>query len=164
VLEDVRRKLRAEGVRFDELMPLGAMIETPAAALTADWLARESAFLSIGTNDLTQYTLAVDRDEDTVASHYDELHPAVLRLIRASILSARRAGVPITLCGEIAINPLATGVLLGIGLRRFSVPPLELGALRMRVRAISIEEACAQARAVMKMPSAAEVRAYLSKC
>jgi phosphotransferase system enzyme I (PtsI) len=164
VLEDVRRKLRAEGVRFDELMPLGAMIETPAAALTADWLARESAFLSIGTNDLTQYTLAVDRDEDTVASHYDELHPAVLRLIRASILSARRAGVPITLCGEIAINPLATGVLLGIGLRRFSVPPLELGALRMRVRAISIEEACAQARAVMKMPSAAEVRAFLSKC
>ena len=164
ILESVRVRLRADGVRFDEHMPLGTMIETPAAALTADWLARESAFLSIGTNDLTQYTLAVDRDEDATASHYDELHPAVLRLIRISILAARRAGVPITLCGEIAVNPLATGVLLGIGLRRFSVPPLELGALRMRVRSLGMEEACAQARAVMKMPSAVEVRAYLAKC
>jgi phosphoenolpyruvate-protein kinase (PTS system EI component) len=164
IMEEVRIRLRAEGVRFDEHMPFGAMIETPAAALTADWLARESAFLSIGTNDLTQFTLATDRNEDSVVPYYDELHPAVLRLIRASILAARRAGVPITLCGEIAFNPLATGVLLGLGLRRFSVPPFELGPLRMRVRSISIEEGCAQSRAVLRMSSAADVRAYLGNC
>ncbi len=154
-------RLRGNGVQFDEHMPLGAMIETPAAALTADALARECDFLSLGTNDLSQYTLAVDRADDALRSYYDELHPSVLKLIRASAIAATRAGIPLTLCGELAANPLATEVLLGIGIRRFSVQPLELGPLKLRIRSTSIQRSAAIARDILKMGCAEEVRRYL---
>jgi phosphotransferase system enzyme I (PtsI) len=142
-------------------MPIGAMIETPAAALTADALARECDFLALGTNDLAQYTLAVDRADDSLSSYYDELHPSVLRLIRASAIAATRAGIPLTICGELAANPLATEVLLGIGIRRFSVQPFELGPLKLRIRSTSLERACTIARHVLRLGSADEVRRYL---
>jgi phosphotransferase system enzyme I (PtsI) len=164
IVEEIRVKLRAEKVAFDEYMPIGTMIEVPAAALTAETLAGESAFLSLGTNDLAQYTLAVDREDESLDAYYDELHPGVLRLIRHTVLAARRNGVPATICGELAANPLATGLLIGLGLRRFSVPPLQLCPLKMRVRAITTHEAFAWARAALRMASASEVRAYLASC
>ncbi len=160
---EVEDRLRADGVRFDEHLPIGAMIETPAAALTADAFAAECDFLSLGTNDLAQYTLAVDRCDDALADYYDELHPAVLRLIRASALAARRAGKPLTICGELAANPIATEVLIGLGIRRFSVQPLELGALKMRVRQINAVDAARTARAVLRMGTQGEVRRYLAE-
>lgn len=164
IVEEVRAKLRTEKVTFDEYMPIGTMIEVPAAALTAEALAGESAFLSLGTNDLAQYTLAVDREDEALDAYYDELHPGVLRLIRHTVIAARRSGVPATICGELAGNPLATGLLIGLGLRRFSVPPLQLAPLKMRIRSITTHEAFAWARAALRMSSASEVRTYLASC
>ncbi len=164
MVAEIRGRLRSENVAFDEYMPMGVMIETPAAALTAETLAGECSFMSIGTNDLAQYTLAVDRSDESLSHYYDEFHPAVLQAIRTSILAAQRAGVPITLCGEMAANPLATGILIGLGLRRFSVSPPQLGPLKLRVRSITAQEARSWARAALRMPTAAEIRAYLSSC
>jgi phosphotransferase system enzyme I (PtsI) len=162
VIDEVRSRLRSQGVQFDEKMKVGAMIETPGAALIARWLAAECDFLSLGTNDLTQYTLAVDREDESVAEYYDEMHPAVLHLVRASIVAAQRAGTSITLCGEMGASPLATELLIGLGLRCFSVSPQELGPLKMRVRRISAEAAGEHARIVSRMATAAEVRGYLA--
>lgn len=164
IVEEIRAKLRSEKVVFDEYMPIGTMIEVPAAALTAETIAGESAFLSLGTNDLAQYTLAVDREDEALDAYYDELHPGVLRLIRHTVVAARRNGVPATICGELAANPLATGLLIGLGLRRFSVPPLQIGPLKMRIRAITTHEAFAWARAALRMPTAGEVRTFLASC
>jgi phosphotransferase system enzyme I (PtsI) len=161
VVSDVCRRLRDDGVTFDEHIRIGTMIETPAAAIIADALARESDFLSLGTNDLVQYTLAVDRADDALGSYYDELHPAVLRLIRVSTLAAARAGIPITICGELAANPLATELLIGLGLRRFSVQPPALGALKARIRAADSNQAHTLARAALRLPTGADVREML---
>lgn len=164
MIAEIKQQLLAERIPFDDYLPVGAMIETPAAALIAETLASECAFLSIGTNDLAQYTVAVDRANESVSAWYDEFHPAVLQLIRTSILAAHRVGVPITLCGEMAGNPLAAGLLIGLGLRRFSVAPPQLGPLKMRVRSLSAAEARAWARAALRMPGPGEVRSYLGSC
>ena len=113
--------LRVEGVAFDVSAPVGVMIEIPSAALTADLLAKEADFFSIGTNDLTQYVLAVDRMNEQIAALYDPYHPAVLRLIREVIEQGHRAGIPVGMCGELAGDPRATELLLRMGLREFSM-------------------------------------------
>jgi len=123
LLEDCRVELRSEGVAFDEKMPVGAMIEVPAAAVCADLFARYLDFLSIGTNDLIQYTIAIDRIDDEVNYLYDPLNPAVLRLIQTTIRAGRKAGIPVAMCGEMAGDPRYTRLLLGMGLREFSVHP-----------------------------------------
>ncbi len=137
IVEEVKMELRNEGAPFDEHLKLGAMIETPAAAIIAGDLAAECDFLSIGSNDLTQYTLAVDRNDEGLARYYDELHPAVLRLIRMTVVAAEQHGKPLTLCGELAARADATSILIGLGLRRFSVSPHQLAPLKERVRCIS---------------------------
>ena len=113
--------LRAQGVAFDAGVPVGVMIEIPSAALTADLLAKEADFFSIGTNDLTQYVLAVDRMNEQIAALYDPYHPAVLRLIREVIEQGHLHNVPVGMCGELAGDPRATELLLGMGLREFSM-------------------------------------------
>ena len=113
--------LRAQGVAFDAGVPVGVMIEIPSAALTADLLAKEADFFSIGTNDLTQYVLAVDRMNEQIAALYDPYHPAVLRLIREVIEQGHQHGIPVGMCGELAGDPRATELLLGMGLREFSM-------------------------------------------
>lgn len=113
--------LRAQGVAFDVSVPVGVMIEIPSAALTADLLAKEADFFSIGTNDLTQYVLAVDRMNEQIAALYDPYHPAVLRLIKEVIEQGHRHNVPVGMCGELAGDPRATELLLGMGLREFSM-------------------------------------------
>jgi phosphotransferase system enzyme I (PtsI) len=123
LLADCRRSLERDGLPFDPAMPVGAMIEVPAAAVCADLFARRLDFLSIGTNDLIQYTLAIDRVDDEVNYLYDPLHPAVLRLIQGTLQAGEKAGVPVAMCGEMAGNPRFTRLLLGMGLREFSVPP-----------------------------------------
>lgn len=158
VVAEVCDRLRAEGVPFDEHVQIGTMIETPAAALIADALAAESDFLSLGTNDLVQYTLAVDRADDALQSYYDEFHPAVLRLIRATAIAAARARISLTICGELGANPLATALLIGLGLRRFSVQPLEQAALKLRIRNVDATEAYTLARRALRLPSGADVR------
>jgi phosphotransferase system enzyme I (PtsI) len=123
LLNDIKRDLAREGLRFDAHMPVGAMIEVPAAALCADSFAAQLDFLSIGTNDLIQYTLATDRMDEEVNHLYDPLHPAVLRLIQLTLRGAEHAHIPVGMCGEMAGDPRYTRLLLGLGLREFSMPP-----------------------------------------
>jgi phosphotransferase system enzyme I (PtsI) len=121
-----KSELRAAGEPFDENIEVGAMIEVPAAALSVNRFARHVDFLSIGTNDLIQYTLAVDRLDEEVNYLYDPLHPAVLKLIQMTITGGRRAGIGVAMCGEMAGDPAYTRLLLGMGLREFSAAPSSL--------------------------------------
>ncbi len=126
LIEDLKRELQGEGLAFDPEMPIGGMIEVPAAALSAGLFARKLDFLSIGTNDLIQYTLAIDRVDDEVTYLYDPLHPAVLRLIKTVIDAGQQHGVQVSMCGEMAGDPRYTRLLLGMGLSIFSAPPTSL--------------------------------------
>ncbi|MDD3762313.1 MAG: phosphoenolpyruvate--protein phosphotransferase [Nevskiales bacterium] len=123
LIETARAELRAEGKAMADDVPIGAMIEVPAAAIAAPILARHARFFSIGTNDLIQYTLAIDRVDDEVNYLYDPLHPAVLRLIHQTIEAGRKAGIPVAMCGEMAGDPRFTRLLLGLGLTDFSMHP-----------------------------------------
>ena len=123
LIEQVKQKLRDENIAFDEDIPIGAMIEVPAAAISAHLFAERLNFLSIGTNDLIQYTLAIDRLDDQVNYLYDPLHPAVLHLIKLIIDAGQKAGIPVTLCGEMAGDVRFVRILLGLGLTDFSMPP-----------------------------------------
>jgi phosphotransferase system enzyme I (PtsI) len=142
--------LRATGGPCRADVPLGAMVETPAAAMTADLLAREVDFLSIGTNDLIQYALAVDRGNPSVSAMYEPLHPAVLRMIRFVVRAARAASIPLSLCGEMAASPELVPTLLGLGLRELSVPPRAVPRVREAIRTTEIARA---SREIEDMPA-----------
>jgi phosphoenolpyruvate-protein phosphotransferase len=149
--ERVARRLRRRGERIpDKLPPLGIMIETPGAALSADALALEADFFAIGTNDLTAYTLAVDRAESDVAELYDPLHPAVLRLVQFSIEAALRMRMPVSVCGEMAANPRLTPLLLGLGLRSFSMAASAIPRVKQAVRSVEIDACARFSRRVME--------------
>ncbi len=151
IYDRVARRLRRRGERIPErLPPLGIMIETPGAALSADALALEADFFAIGTNDLTAYTLAVDRAETEVAELYDPLHPAVLRLVQFSTEAALRMRMPVSVCGEMAANPRLTPLLLGLGLRSFSMNAGAVPRVKQVVRAVDIDDCVRLARRVME--------------
>lgn len=133
LIENAKQSLREEKITFDEKIQVGGMIEIPAAALSLDIFMRKLDFLSVGTNDLIQYTLAIDRTDDSVAHLYDPLHPAVLRLVAHIIRSANRAKVPVAVCGEMAGDVLFTRLLLGFGLRQFSMHPAQLLRVKQEV-------------------------------
>ncbi len=154
-------ELRGEGRPVPERVRLGAMIEVPAAALIAEHLAREVDFFAIGTNDLTQYTLAVDRGNEQVANLFRPFHPAVLRLVERVISVGARAGIPVSLCGEMAADPLAVPVLVGLGLREFSMHPPALPLARSLVRALSFREARKMAQKALALATAKEIEEYL---
>lgn len=157
VLEEVKVQLHDRGVPFDPDVPVGVMIEVPSAALIADTLAKECDFFSIGTNDLTQYTLAVDRGNERVAHLYNALHPAVLALIDQSVRAARSAGIPISICGEMATNPLAVPLLIGLGIGELSGAPSAVPVVKEIVRAIDAEDAAGDARLALASASAEDV-------
>ena len=138
LIEQVRDELKREGLPFDPALPVGGMIEVPAAALSARAFARRLDFLSIGTNDLIQYTLAIDRIDDTVSYLYDPLHPAILRLIRMTIEAGKTYGIPVSMCGEMAGNPRCVPLLLGLGLRELSMQPGSLLEIKEVVRGAHI--------------------------
>ena len=144
------RRLKRRGVKIaDPLPPLGVMIEIPGAALAADALAAEAEFFAIGTNDLIQYTLAIDRSDEQVAHLYNPLHPAVLRLIQFAVEAALRARIGVSLCGEMAGDPRFTALLLGLGIRDLSMAPVKIGRVKQRVRALDLVAATTRARAIM---------------
>ena len=150
VLLATAARLRAEGVPIpDPLPPLGIMIEVPGAALAADAFAAECDFFALGTNDLTQYTLAIDRGDDQVAHLYNPVHPAVLRLIQFTAEAAVRARIPISVCGEIAGDPRFTPLLLGLGIRTLSMAPASLPRVKQRLRTLGMAEAVRLAGQVM---------------
>lgn len=147
LLEECRAELRARGIEAPDV-PVGIMIEVPSAAFTASLLAREVSFFTIGTNDLIQYTLAVDRTDERVSNRYEPLHPAVLRLLRQVRRSGMRAGIPVSLCGEMASDPLLLRLLIGCGLTEFSMTP---GALAMARRVVQETHAGEMARVAARV-------------
>ena len=150
IYDRVVRRLRRRGERLPEkLPPLGIMIETPGAALSADALARVADFFALGTNDLTMYTLAVDRGETEVSDLYDPLHPAVLRLVQFTTEAALRANIPISVCGEIGGNPQFTALLVGLGLRTLSMNASSVPRVKQAVRALNAADCRALAEEVM---------------
>ncbi|HET9598909.1 MAG TPA: phosphoenolpyruvate--protein phosphotransferase [Anaeromyxobacteraceae bacterium] len=161
VVRQVERELSAAGVRFGAGVRLGAMVEVPSAALVARALAREVDFLSLGTNDLVQYVLAADREDQGVASYYQPLHPAVLRLIQLVVEGAQGAGRELTICGEMAGDPRLTALLLGLGLRRLSVAPGEMLEVKDAVRRTRLADASDLAHEALQLGSAAEIEALL---
>ncbi len=149
-LAQVVRRLKRRGVRLPkQLPPLGVMIEIPGAALAADALAASADFFSIGTNDLIQYTLAIDRGDEAVAHLYNPLHPAVLRLIQFSVQAALRAKKPVCLCGEMAGDPRYTALLLGLGITELSMAPANIPRVKQRIRALDMAAASRRASAIM---------------
>ncbi|WP_341365338.1 phosphoenolpyruvate--protein phosphotransferase [Thalassospira sp. SN3W] len=162
IYQSVAKRLRKEGHAIpDDLPPLGAMIEIPAAALAIDALARESDFFAIGTNDLTQYTLAIDRTDDQVAGLYDPLHPSVLRLIRDVIKSSRDRDIPISVCGEMAGDPRYTPLFIGFGLRNLSMSSVSLLPVKQRLRRLDTRNSEQQAARVMEQWDSARIAMML---
>ncbi|MBD3866686.1 MAG: phosphoenolpyruvate--protein phosphotransferase [Acidobacteria bacterium] len=153
--------LRAAGIPCREDVPVGIMVEVPAAAWSADILALESDFFSIGTNDLIQYALAVDRSNEAVDYLYQPLHPAVLRMIKFIIESADRAGIPVSLCGEMAGDEEMTPLLVGLGLRELSVQPRAIQPVRRAIAGMNTREAKARAMKALDLPTALEIEEFL---
>jgi phosphoenolpyruvate-protein phosphotransferase (PTS system enzyme I) len=163
ILEECKDELRAEGRSFDPKIPLGAMIEVPSAVFIADHLATECDFFSVGTNDLIQYLLAVDRTNKNVAYIYEPLHPSMLRCLERIAVVASENGVPTVVCGEMASNPLHVLVLLGLGYDSFSLAPSLLPLVRAAITAIDIGKARSLAKEILTMRSAQEIAAHISR-
>ncbi len=161
LVREITKQLLEEGRNVHEQIPLGAMVEVPASAIMARELAREVDFMSIGTNDLIQYSLAVDRSNDLVANLYRPTNPAVLRLISNVIDAGKAEGIEVSMCGEMAADPLMVPVLVGLGLERFSMNPQAVPVVRALVRQLSYREAAHIARTASKMITARDVEEYL---
>lgn len=163
LIERAKQNLRDEKIPFDEKIQIGGMIEIPAAALSLDTFMRKLDFLSIGTNDLIQYTLAIDRADDSVAHLYDPLHPAVLRLVAHIIRSANRTRTPVAVCGEMAGDMLFTRMLLGFGLRQFSMHPAQLLTVKQQVLRSHLPEIIPLTQRMLKAEDQGKIRALLAK-
>lgn len=161
LVREVQADLKRAGLPFDESVEVGIMVEVPSAAVIADQLSREVDFFSIGTNDLSQYTLAADRTNPQVAKLADPLHPAVLRLIQQVITAAHQAGIWVGLCGELAGMPPAIPILLGLGLDEFSMNPPAIPIAKEVIRQWTLTRAREIASHALKLDSAAAVRAYV---
>ena len=149
------------GCEFRRDVPLGVMIETPAAAVVCDTFVDDVAFFSIGTNDLVQYTLAVDRGNANLASRFTPLHPAVLKLIRRTVSTAHKHELDVAVCGEMASQPLMALVLIGLGVRQLSVAPRSVPLVKRIVRGISVAAAEEATAAALKARTASEAEAVL---
>jgi phosphotransferase system enzyme I (PtsI) len=161
VVREINDELLNQGHAVRATVPLGAMVEVPSAAVMAKELVREVDFVSIGTNDLIQYSLAVDRSNDLVADLYRPTSPAVLRLVANVIEAGKAGGVPVSMCGEMASDPLMVPVLVGLGLEKFSMNPQAIPVVRALVRQLSFREAAHIARQASKLVTAREVEEYL---
>jgi len=163
LIRQARQQLDERGLPYDARVEVGGMIEIPAAALALPIFMRRLDFLSIGTNDLIQYTLAIDRTDDAVAHLYDPLHPAVLTLVAGTIQTATRGGVPVAVCGEMAGDLQLTRLLLGLGLRNFSMHPSQLLQIKERVLGTNLGEVQALAQRVLRTTDPAKTRDLLAK-
>jgi phosphotransferase system enzyme I (PtsI) len=161
LLEECKKELKRENIPFADNISIGTMIEVPSAALTADILAKESDFFSIGTNDLIQYSLAVDRANEKVAYLYEPGHPAVLRLIKNVIDVAHQNNIWVGMCGEMSGEPLFAFLTLGLELDEFSMPPPRVPRIKELIKNVRFEDAKAIAEKAIKLPTAKEVEKYI---
>jgi phosphotransferase system enzyme I (PtsI) len=159
VLEECKTELRSRGQAFDEKMEVGAMIEIPSAAATVDILGQQCEFFSIGTNDLIQYTLAIDRGNDRIAHLYEPAHPAILRSLKRIADEAHRMKIPVGVCGEMAGDPIYAPLLLGLGMDSLSMAPPMLPAVKFLIRAMKMSDARALAAEALLMTSPKEIYA-----
>ncbi|HJT51794.1 MAG TPA: phosphoenolpyruvate--protein phosphotransferase [Nitrosospira sp.] len=162
-IESAKQSLRNDKIPFEEKIKIGGMIEIPAAALSLDIFMRKLDFLSIGTNDLIQYTLAIDRADDSVAHLYDPLHPAILRLVAHIIRSANRTGIPVSVCGEVAGDVVFTRLLLGFGLRLFSMHPAQLLTVKREVLRTNLPNVMPLAQKILKAEDPERIGTLLTK-
>lgn len=163
IFNEVRAELAGQRIPFDENMPFGVMIEVPSAVAVADLLAPEVDFFSIGTNDLIQYTIGIDRSNEHVAYLYEPLHPGVLRFIRQTVDAGHRAGIPVAVCGEMAGEPMYVPILLGLKIDSFSMNPQSLPRVKNLVRRSSMKECCRFAGKVLRMRTAKEINQSVRK-
>jgi phosphotransferase system enzyme I (PtsI) len=161
VVGEIMQELEREGLAYCRDFKLGTMIEVPAAAMISDLLAREVDFFSIGTNDLIQYALAVDRNNEHVTHLYQPMHPAMVRMLLMILGNARRAGIEVSLCGEMAADCRNTALLLGCGLRRFSVSPRRVPEIKRRIRELDTTHLAQVVESCAQLSTAAEVEKYL---
>ena len=162
-LEQAKSSLRGEKVAFDENIQVGGMIEIPAAALAVGLFLRRLDFLSIGTNDLIQYTLAIDRSDEQVSNLYDPLHPAVLMLLAHTMAMAEKVGIPVSVCGEVAGDPHLTRLLLGMGLRIFSMHPSQILEVKSKVLKANVSELIPSVRRMLRLDEPGKLREALDK-
>lgn len=162
-MEAMMEELESEGVPFSRDIRLGVMIEVPAAAMISDVLAREVGFFSIGTNDLIQYSLAVDRNNEHVAYLYQPLHPAILRMLRSVIENARAAGIEVSLCGEMGADPRYALVLIGMGLRRISMSPRQIPEVKTWIRDVKLADLEALVQECAQYGTASEVHQHVEE-
>ncbi|MCC4113761.1 phosphoenolpyruvate--protein phosphotransferase [Aromatoleum toluclasticum] len=158
LIAKAKAELDAEGLKYNPRLEIGGMIEVPAAALALGMFIRRLSFLSIGTNDLIQYTLAIDRSDEAVVHLYDPLHPAVLKLIAGTIQAGARFGLPVSVCGEMAGDPAYTLLLLGMGLRNFSMHPGHILEIKQQVLRADLNELAPRVQRILKMDEQAKVR------
>jgi phosphotransferase system enzyme I (PtsI) len=161
LVDDVKQELLGEGATVAPEIPIGIMIEVPAAAMVSDILARKSHFFSVGTNDLIQYTIAVDRGNERIAYLYEPYHPGVLRLIRLVADNAHDAGIPVAMCGEMAADTLSTVLLLGLGYDELSMTAGSIPEVKELIRSVSLREAEEVVGEAMELRSFRDVDAFL---
>jgi len=161
LVEEYKAELRAENIPFDENLEIGVMIETPSAVIVADSLAKRLKFFSIGTNDLIQYSLAVDRMNEKIAHLYEPTHPAIVRLIKATVNAAHQHQIPVSVCGEMAGDPVLTPLLLGLGIDELSAAPAVVPSIKFIIRRLKLSEAQALAEFALSCESASEI---LGRC
>jgi phosphotransferase system enzyme I (PtsI) len=161
LVNEMKTALRKEGIPFDENIPIGVMIETPSAAVTSDILAKHVSFFSIGTNDLIQYSLAVDRVNEKIAYLYEPTNPAIIRLINQVIVNAHAQNVSVGLCGEMGSDPALTTLLVGLGLDSISTSPFLVPKIKKAIRAINVEKAKEIAHHCLELPTSSEVKQHL---
>ena len=157
LVEEYKAELRQEGIAFDENIEIGAMIETPSAVIVADSLAKRLKFFSIGTNDLIQYSLAVDRMNERIAHLYEPTHPAIVRLIKATVDAAHQHGIRVGVCGEMAGDPVFVPLLLGLGIDEFSAAPPLVPSVKFVIRRLKFPEAQNLANFALSCESASEI-------
>ena len=161
LLREIKNELDGEGTPYNPNVPVGIMIEVPSAALIADMLATEADFFAIGTNDLIQYSLAIDRSNENVSYLYEPLHPALLRLIKSVIDAGKRGGIPVSMCGEMAADPIYAVVLLGLGLEIFSMNPSNIPMVKNVVRSVRYRDCRRIAEIALQKKTAQEIEEFI---
>ncbi|HDQ25234.1 MAG TPA: phosphoenolpyruvate--protein phosphotransferase, partial [bacterium] len=162
VLREVMEELARKKVAFDRDVKTGVMIEVPSAAIMSDEIAKKADFFSIGTNDLIQYTLAVDRGNEAVAGYYNPMNPAVLRLIKKTIESAHKNNIKVSVCGEMAGTPELAFILAGMGVDELSVSPASVLSVKRLIRSIDFKDALAAADEVLKLSTSDKIKEYIT--